>query len=195
MTLRQSDGSRFRLRTYRHPKEEDSGFTIVGAAMATCAAPSIFEPYRTNRRGIEEKFTDGGTGCNNPTLELHLEADLIWPGRQVGCLVNIGTGSSRVSKVSGAYMSLAKKMADDITDTAKIAYEYKKTHPRVPFFRFTVKHGLEDTDFHKWKDMANVRQRTETYLDEEQPMIDKCVECLGHIANLQERATPQETGV
>ena len=70
--------------------------TVLQAARATMAAPTYFPPKEIE----DDQYVDGGIGYNNPAEEALREAHHIWPTREVGCLVSIGTGL--MEPISGA---------------------------------------------------------------------------------------------
>lgn len=63
--------------------------TIWEAARATTAASTFFKPITINR----SSYIDGAMGLYNNPAELALnEAEKMWPGREIGLLLSIGTG-------------------------------------------------------------------------------------------------------
>src|SRR5436190_12860203 len=70
--------------------------TILEAARATSAAPTYFPEMHIDGN----LYVDGGIGYNNPSEEAIREARRIWPKREIGCLVSIGTGL--MQPISGA---------------------------------------------------------------------------------------------
>ena len=80
------------LRSYKTTTigEKDYDCFIWEAARATTAAPVFFDPVTLEEDGVT--FTDGGIRDNNPINRVINEAELLWPGRPIGCVVSIGTG-------------------------------------------------------------------------------------------------------
>ena len=68
--------------------------------MVTSAAPTFFDPIRIRN----EIFVDGGFGCNNPVEFVYNEAREMWPNREIGCIVSLGTGVPRVLSVDNPTM-------------------------------------------------------------------------------------------
>ena len=66
------------------------------------------------RRGDKEVvLVDGGLVANDPTLLALREAHALWPGRAVGCLVSLGTGSAvPQNEVRWATSRLASALAE-----------------------------------------------------------------------------------
>lgn len=69
------------------------------AARATTAAPSFFKAmYIDNPRpGIH--YIDGGLGHNNPSQIALTEAQRIWPDGKRFCLVSVGTGRQKATRL------------------------------------------------------------------------------------------------
>jgi hypothetical protein len=70
-------------------------WTIKEAACATAAASMYFAPLKILHDGQEYTFEDAGLhGANNPTARLLAEIKEcpLLAGREVGCIVSLGTG-------------------------------------------------------------------------------------------------------
>ncbi|KAF8573609.1 FabD/lysophospholipase-like protein [Ramaria rubella] len=80
------------FRTYETPKYATFNCTIWEAARATSAAPTFFKRIVIGPPGSSEHYIDGGIGCNNPIKQVLEEAEVIFPGRKVACIISIGTG-------------------------------------------------------------------------------------------------------
>lgn len=63
--------------------------TLCDALRATTAAPVFFD-VMLDEDGLA--FCDGGVLMNNPTAVAVHEARCIWPGREIGAVVSVGTG-------------------------------------------------------------------------------------------------------
>ena len=95
------------MQTYNNlPSTEAFPAMIWEAARATTAAPTFFLPIGINRI----KYSDGGTGFNNPTELAIDEAHNIWPNRSIGCLVSIGTGLEDTIQLGNETKSLAQRL-------------------------------------------------------------------------------------
>ena len=77
---------------------------ICEAARATSAARTFVEPIVIDG----EIFGDDGVGWNKPTEEAIAEAHQVWPNRQIGCLVSLGTGLEDVIQLGDKKNSLAR---------------------------------------------------------------------------------------
>jgi predicted acylesterase/phospholipase RssA len=104
------------LRTYTPAKQRLPGSSdceVWQAARATSAAPTFFEPMDIGG----QRYWDGGCMQNNPVKVAMEEADNIWPGRQVGCIVSIGCGRTPVGQLDDSFMGKIGKVRAQITAT------------------------------------------------------------------------------
>jgi len=62
------------------------------AGRATGAAPTFLDPMVIEDETGRRMFVDGGLAENNPTELAVKEAELLFPGREIGCIVSIGCG-------------------------------------------------------------------------------------------------------
>lgn len=83
---------------FEHGLAGTSDAEMWQAIEATSAAPSIFPRARLGALAL----ADGGLVANNPTLVALREAAALWPGRRVGVVVSLGTGTSRPQSTSVA---------------------------------------------------------------------------------------------
>jgi hypothetical protein len=161
------------FRTYQVPKHNTFNCTIWEAARATSAAPTYFEPIVIGEQGSAMRFIDGGVGCNNPTQQVLAEARLVFPGRQVACIVSIGTG--KASPIAIPKFGVLQKIipfaaihaVKDVATTSELienitAEQYRDT-PGV-YFRFNVEQGLQDIVLSDWEKLGDVTAHTAHYM-------------------------------
>ncbi|KAJ7832578.1 hypothetical protein B0H13DRAFT_2429621 [Mycena leptocephala] len=147
--------------------------TIWQAGRATSAAPTFFKQIRIGSPGIEEAFIDGGMGQNNPIAALLLEAQVMFPDRQIACIISLGTGQPHTIKIPKP--SLLKRVFPlDVIEAIKgIAMDCEKQHqlsahhfdpvPHV-YFRFNVERGMQDIQLNQWERLGDVAANTRQYL-------------------------------
>ncbi|KAJ7865933.1 FabD/lysophospholipase-like protein, partial [Mycena leptocephala] len=161
------------FRTYNTTNSPAIDCTIWQAARATSAAPTFFKQIRIGPPGIEETFVDGGMGQNNPIAALLLEAQVVFPDRQIACIISLGTGQLHTIKIPPP--SLLKRLFPlDVVKAIKgIATDCEKEHQRfahhfdpVPhvYFRFNVERGMQDIQLNQWERLGDVRANTRQYL-------------------------------
>ena len=69
----------------------DKDCTVWQAIRATSATLTVFDPIRIQ----DEIFLDGGSVYNNPASIVYEEARTLWPDRDIGCIISLGTGTPR----------------------------------------------------------------------------------------------------
>ncbi|KAJ7852228.1 hypothetical protein B0H13DRAFT_2284385 [Mycena leptocephala] len=161
------------FRTYNTTNNPAMNCTIWQAGRATSAAPTFFKQIRIGPPGIEEAFVDGGMGQNNPIAALSLEAQVMFPDRQIACIISLGTGQPHTIKIPTP--SLLKRLFPlDVIEAIKgIATDCEKQHqlsahhfdpvPHV-YFRFNVERGMQDIQLNQWERLGDVAANTRQYL-------------------------------
>lgn len=158
---------------------------IWEAARATSAAPTFFDPITIKLGEAEETFVDGGFGCNNPVFQVLQEAQNQFPGRQIGCLVSIGTGMPAVREVrDSANVNIFQRMAfsltqaaDQITVYERIATTCEVAHQEMSkralsdpdlegrYYRFNVQQGTQYMSLERWDMLGELRVYTQAYIE------------------------------
>ncbi|KAK5167647.1 uncharacterized protein LTR77_007346 [Saxophila tyrrhenica] len=149
---------------------ENYDCTIWEAASATSAAPIYFKPVRFEAG--KHEFSDGGLHFNNPVNEAlaELSRDPELKGRKVGCLVSIGTGSTKITPVSKNLASFLKKAVEMLTDSERIADDFARSSvgrelsDQDRYFRFNVPQGMEDLQLDDYKATERMQALTTLYL-------------------------------
>lgn len=138
---------------------------IWEAVRATSAAPTFFDPIHING----EEYVDGGLGCNNPCKEVYEEAQRLWPDREIGCIISLGTGMPRVLSMQNPSL-LSSWWPKDWTETLlrvatlcdQIHQEMlRKRELRGKYFRFNVQQGMQTISLEEWKKLGEVATHTE----------------------------------
>lgn len=175
-----------RMRTYRTATSFPFSATIWEVAHATCAAPTFFLPITINHI----KYGDGGTGWNNPTKEAIAEAERIWPGRPIGCVVSLGTGledALQLNEESQGLSSIAKTLlrytspkhafklavaeycARCLTSCELVHRELSENPERNilggNYFRLNVPQGMSNIGLAEWEKLENMISLTDSYMD------------------------------
>ncbi|KAJ7797096.1 FabD lysophospholipase-like protein [Mycena leptocephala] len=149
------------FRTYNTTNNPAMDCTIWQAGRATSAAPTFFKQIRIGPPGIEEAFVDGGMGQNNPIAALLLEAQVMFPDRQVACIISLGTGQPHTIKIPTP--SLLKRIAMDCEKQHQLSAHHFDPVPHV-YFRFNVERGMQDIQLNQWERLGNVAANTRQYL-------------------------------
>jgi len=183
VAVQSSDCRPIRITNYPPVGRRPENFTILQAVRATSAASSIFGPLIKQTDGIHESFCDGALGYNNPINEVIAECNDLWPGRDIGCLVSIGTGRKKTTKVGRKLSSVAKACAAITTDGDETAHKFLNDISRHRrdlvdvYFRFTVQSGLEGRKLDETRELGLIKQRTKSYVREEK--WDDVLRCAG----------------
>ena len=177
------------LRSYVSTKEDTIKCTIVPAARATSAAPLFFDPIDID--GV--RFSDGGLRNNNPIKAVRNELRAEFPDRPAGCIVSIGTGVHRTQSVGKTLIAIANSCANIATDVEAAHREFKSNECgaqgpfRGKYFRFNVDQGLQDIKLHEWQKLGEIESNTRHYLKNNDNEVEKCIECLLHCDEVEEK--------
>ena len=161
------------FRTYSVRKNETFNCTIWEAARATSAAPTFFKRIKIGGPGTRQPYIDGGVGLNNPTSQVLLEAESVFPGRLIACIVSIGTGQTEMTSISKpSYWQqvipndVIKAMVAIATDCETVSQEMARRFKSIPdfYFRFNVDQGMQDIRLAHWDRLSKVAAHTQQYL-------------------------------
>ena len=143
---------------------------IWEAARATSAAPTFFKRLEI---GNKQPFIDGGLGRNNPSKLVLAEAKVVFPTRQIGCLVSIGTGQAEIISINKPGFLQQIFQTDVIKALKAISTDCEATHEDMlllfanspnTYFRLNVEQGMQGIELFEWEKLANVRAHTVQYL-------------------------------
>ena len=162
------------FRTYASKKEPPISCTVWQAARATSAAPIFFERVFIGPASRRQPYIDGGVGRNNPTAQVLEEAEVEFPGRNIACLISIGTGKLATINVpkpdffqrNVVAIDVIKAMVAIATDCEKTAEDMEKKFKHLPktYFRFNVEQGLQTVKLGDWDRMDEVAAHTQQYM-------------------------------
>ena len=125
-------------------------------------------------------YIDGGLGYNNPIRALLEESSHLWPKREFGSIISIGTGVLVSRDVGRTIKPLFECLKDMATDTEKVAREFEEEMKlkygidQQIYFRFNVQHGLENIGLEEWKELDRIKVATSDYLKSKWDQVDKC---------------------
>ncbi|KAJ7032992.1 FabD/lysophospholipase-like protein [Mycena alexandri] len=157
------------FRTY-DSHETHTGCKIWEAARATSAAPTFFKRIKIGRG---QHFIDGGLGSNNPSKVVLDEAKRVFPNRQIGCIVSIGTGQGGIISIDrpGFFQRLIP--TDVIEALQGIATDCEAKHEEMlalfdnspnTYFRLNVEQGMQNIKLSEWEKLSNVEAHTAQYM-------------------------------
>ena len=157
---------------------------IWKALRATSAAPTFFDSIEID--GVE--YVDGGFGCNNPAVAVYEEAKKLWPDRDIGCIVSIGTGVPKVQSLPTSrfdfvywvlsiqyltleqwFLMLKLFMLGWLDILQRVATDCDKAHETMTlklkgknkYFRFNVQQGAQGIPLDSWMKLPDLAVHTE----------------------------------
>ncbi|KAJ6499503.1 hypothetical protein DFH09DRAFT_1289964 [Mycena vulgaris] len=161
------------FRTYDTTDHPAMDCTIWQAGRATSAAPTFFKQIEIGPPGMKEAFADGGMGQNNPLAALLSEAKVIFPDRQIACIISLGTGQPHTINISKPSL-LQRLFPLDVVEAIKgIATDCEKEHQFFAhhfdsvshvYFRFNVERGMQDIQLNQWEKLGDVAANTRQYI-------------------------------
>ena len=118
--------------------------------------------------GYNQRFIDGGVGCNNPIQVAYGEALDVFPNRKP-FILSIGTGCAPDKSFGGhAIVSIVEAMKAIVTETERTAEAFLRAHTSLVeenlLFRFNVNQGLKEIGLEEFKETAAIATATQTYL-------------------------------
>ncbi|QRV85951.1 nephrocystin-3 protein [Ceratobasidium sp. AG-Ba] len=137
-----------------------SNCTLSEAIRTTCTSAGQFKPVEImeSDRTIMT-YLDGTIGHSNPTPCLLDEAEAVFPGEEIACLISLGAGQRDIISVPGSSISQSSWNSDMnatykalATDAERTAEAMEKRFKHIPsfYFRFSVDQGLQRVDLADW---------------------------------------------
>lgn len=170
------------FRTYRC-YEPSINASIVDAACATIAVPSLFSPVKIGSEIIAQSFIGGALGANNPTRELFKEGiNIFKKERRVAQIISLGSGSPRALSVNAlANNGIGQLLKYMTIDSENLAKDLGTRLFNIDAYaRFNVDKGMEDLNMDDWTGLGDIASHTSTYI--EKPTVEKAINmCLKHL--------------
>jgi patatin-like phospholipase/acyl hydrolase len=158
-----------RFRSYQARKYQTVNCKIWEAARATSATPKFFERIVISGAGTSQTYVDGGMGCNNPIAQVLAEAEFVFPGQHVACVISIGTGQAQTIAIrtrNRLSLDFNKAMQGIATDCERSAQEVEQRFRDIPslYFRFNVEQGMQSVGLAQWERLDEVATHTKQYI-------------------------------
>jgi hypothetical protein len=160
------------FRSYRVRKHRTADCEIWRAARATSATPTFFKRIQIGEVGGSQPYV-GGIGCNNPITQVLMEAELVFPGQHVACVISIGTGQAKTIEIPTPglteqvlpldFLKAMQGIASDCERNAQEAAQRFRKTPNI-YFRFNVEQGLQSVGLAEWEKLDTVTTHTKQYL-------------------------------
>jgi hypothetical protein len=107
------------------------------------------------------------------------ETKEIFPDRELGCILSIGTGLDGVVSIRDTRRSILDALRVMASSSKKVADRLdSRFGDGSIYYRFDVRQGLKDTSLSDWKKSSNILAHTRNYLREERRRIDHCARTL-----------------
>jgi hypothetical protein len=112
-------------------------------------------------------------GHNNPTAALLLEARVLFPDKQIACIISLGTGQPHTISISKSSLLNQVIPLDVIKVMQKIATDCEKEHQSFAhhfdgianfYFRFNVEQGMQNIQLNQWENLSDVAESTRQYV-------------------------------
>lgn len=176
------------FRTWKSNRDTSSLYQntkIWEAARATSAAPTYFDYIEIGPS--KRKFGDGGTGANNPIVQLYKEAIDLCEGERLEdnlcSIVSIGTGQPNLKKFGEGMKEVIESVIRIATETEETANDFHQMHPELEnkYWRFNTPRGLGEVELDEAKEMGTIEDFTEHYLKTEDvhKQIKACAQVVG----------------
>jgi len=175
------------FRTYISPRHSNYDCTIVEAIRATTAEEPFFLSINIGAANVKETFIHVGSHIANPIKAVFEEAELIFPGRAISCMVSIGSGLQGITGFKTmSTTEHARVLKDVMNDSERTSEEVaKKLSDKDTFYcRLNIDSGLEDIGFGDWERLGDVKTHTGKYLEkyDVSKMVSKAVQALNRRA-------------
>ena len=127
---------------------------------------------------LPTSYVDGGFGYNNPIRALMEEVADIWPSREIGSIISLGTGVPMDRDVGRTIQPLLETLKSMALDTEKTAREFNEDmrsryQGKRIYFRFNPT-GLGNVELEEWKELERVHVATRNYLNVQKGNVLLC---------------------
>lgn len=149
------------------------------AARATSAAPLFFKPVAIGPEKVS--YVDGAvTGHCNPTALALEEVEKLWPDREIGLLLSLGTGSPSKIPLQGQAHQILQALVNLSTTTVRTHEDTFRTFDRLyavsPYVRFTVDYHIEKIRLDDYSSLPKLAEDTFAYLQKVSHEVQHCVD-------------------
>jgi hypothetical protein len=146
-----ADSPAYVFRSYTAGTRPACTFTIPEVACATASTAGLFPPVRLGNPPM--RFIDAGTaGYSNPAEVGLREAEDLWPGQEIDCLVSLGTGQQKIVSVGRNGAKIAEASKAIVGDCEKVHNQVQGDLHESQYFRFNVARGLDAVDIMEWSE-------------------------------------------
>ncbi|CAE6414317.1 unnamed protein product [Rhizoctonia solani] len=119
------------FRTFTAYENVSANCKIWEAVRATSAHPKFFKRIKIQDVGLQVEYVGGEIGCNNPTWRILTEANRIFRGAHIACLVSIGTGQGDTIKMPEPGLKENTIPFETLNTLIKIATDCEGTQQKI----------------------------------------------------------------
>ncbi|KAH8823162.1 acyl transferase/acyl hydrolase/lysophospholipase [Flagelloscypha sp. PMI_526] len=131
------------FRTYRTRNHRTKNCALWQAMRASSADPNLFTPARI---GDQSYISASMIGHSNPVDYALSEAEGLFPGIPITCIVSLGAGHPGAISLAGSdmtsYAEAAINLAKDAEQKSQLAAKHLQA-PKRTYYRFNVEQGLQ----------------------------------------------------
>ncbi|KAI9805170.1 MAG: hypothetical protein M1825_001006 [Sarcosagium campestre] len=164
--------------------QRNYGCALWEAARATTAAPILFESI-TLQRHPTVTFADGAILANNPINFVLAEMGRLWPvGREIGCILSIGTGIQLIGPLKSRLDQVLKTLSKITTDSNETATAFTETEQgkqlvtTQKYFRFSAEQGMSEANVDEFEKCPWIEAVTDSYLRVKSRELEICAQKL-----------------
>ncbi|KAL1731277.1 acyl transferase/acyl hydrolase/lysophospholipase [Schizophyllum commune] len=162
-----------RLRSYAHPTEPVTQFTLVEAIRATMGHPALFKPLSSTKGSSHKTFLDAGDDHYNPAFDVMQELEAIYPTRHLAYYLSIGAGTTQtVGENPQRRFVNQPRLPSSILRTVRtlaercdaIASDFQREHRDLEgkYFRMTPSHVPSDGKI-RWEEAEALEELVGPY--------------------------------
>ncbi|KAJ7722861.1 FabD/lysophospholipase-like protein [Mycena olivaceomarginata] len=154
------------LRTYNTPDYPAMDCTIWQAGRATRCCPNILQTDSNWTALVWRKhFWMEGWATTIQQLLMLLEAKVLFPDKQIACIISLGTGQPHTINIPKPSLLNRFIPLDVVKAIQKIATDCEKEHQSLAhrfdgvaklYFRFNVERGMQDIQLNQWEKLGDV---------------------------------------
>ncbi|KAJ7354058.1 FabD/lysophospholipase-like protein [Mycena albidolilacea] len=147
----------------------------------------LLRTYNTPNHPAMDSFADGGMGYNNPTAALLLEAKVLFPDRQIACIISLSTGQPHTINVPKS--SLLHRFIPLDIEHQSLAHRFDGV--AKIYFHFNVEPGMQDiqlnngcssrdlilTQLNQWEKLGDIAANTRQYI-QSQPVVTQLTDAV-----------------
>ncbi|KAH8814663.1 hypothetical protein DL96DRAFT_419947 [Flagelloscypha sp. PMI_526] len=163
--------SPYLLRNYKVRSNASPDCKVWEAAVATCALVGIFRSITIDSTSVGERFVGGEVRWNNPTHELTVEVANIFGGRDIACIVSVGSGHPGILSLSEHENNLFRRITEDCEQVANDLFHRFSKVPNL-YWRLSVEHGMQNIDPADSQELTKILASTRSYLQTSRPNND-----------------------